>query len=41
MTLAPEVSLAPNLHSDQSVIAALEGAKDQEFHDVRLTAAEQ
>jgi len=40
MTLAPKVSLAPNPHSDQSAIAALEIAKNQEFPDVRLTIAE-
>ena len=40
MTLAPKVSLAANPHSDQSAIAALEIAKNQEFPDVRLTIAE-
>ena len=40
MTLAPRLSLAPNPHSDQSAIAALEVARNQEFPDVRLPAAE-
>ena len=40
MTLAPKVSLAPNPHSDQPAIAALEIAKNQVFPDDRLITAE-
>ena len=40
MTPAPRPSLNPNPHSGQSAIAACEVAKDQEFSDVRLPAAE-
>ena len=37
MTLAPKLSVVPNPHADQSAIAALEAAGDQEFPNARIT----